>query len=1315
MEVCEPDSDIRDLTNANTGLKSPGEEMFAETEFLTNALSIDEANLIEQSQNFETIAKAGTCSWITGRKWFSSWLLKEDEEPHVLWISGPPAAGKSVLASYVVDTIRKQWGKDFCQYHAFVFSDKSKRSASYLFRSLAYQAARGFSLFRAKLLRMSDQSSIPFPSMSAPALWEKIFRGALFSTTLGKSLYWVIDGLDEAEPEAIPIIFQCFKSFDPQLRLKILLVSRPTTDITMRVRQLPLKCTAYQLSALDTYEDIRAYVEDAVGSMIPKGVATGQGIVEKVLAKAAGNFLWVSLATKDLEKSWHRQSNIDQTLSGFPGEMTPWYSRMMQKIENNPDEETKRMALIFLTWATYAFRPLHIVELKVALEAEFSDLTSLEDTIHSICGDFVHVRGSRVNLIHETARYFLVNNYSGKVVSTKAANRHEYLTILCLRHLSSTKERQWRPLLNGVEIRRSNDIPRVASSVLDDVDPFLSYAATFWPYHLSLSQPDSQPLCDVLLDFFNNDALTWINALALLGDLSTLIRAAQYFKFFIKSREKILSENSPQNFQSGDIEFLRLWAIDLIKLVGKFGSFLVQYPSSIYKLVPPFCPTNSILRKTFGHGYGTFSVIGISSADWDDCHARLSVGADETATKVIATSEVFAALVPQAHSLVIWHAETCEELRRLCHGEYITEVAVNKKGDLVCTTGFKTIKIWELGTGRQIGCVDKHTDDRVLAVAFGTDDNEILVGYQDHLIVCQKWKTEKMMYAFRAAKGGPNAHHGLRVASFSPDGTQLAVGSRNRPVDLWDLRTQLWTKRCIMSEETSHTEDDVFQSPEVIQWHPNLPNLYILYHNTTLIDWNPVFDEQIEHKLGAKGLVCSPCGNYMLTSDYDGSIKVYSLPDYSGLQEPDFRLIYHLEYHDYVLDLAFSPDGQRLYDLRGSVCSIWEPAALVPADRPDAEEDRSFSSGSLWTVEPKKSLATPHNHTLITAISCAPNDMGFCCGRDDGTIAIHDMATGKKIRSLPGHVPDMAIIALAWSSSGNWVASGDDSGHVLVRKVQMPITTSGKLTVYKPSDFPIKTDGINQLLFSTNEKYLLVSTMSAEWIWDVSAKKICHIRKHSSPRCTKWIEHPKDQSRLVSIDAGEVHIFDWNEFVNLSSDQGLQLVRTSHDAATGKQKMSHPISLSLAQPGHGQLKEEEAINCITQTNDKRYIIFEALPSDGHDRDRVKRRRIELIRTIDVDPNAPQRQIILQSNIQELAGEVLKLVGSYQNQVVFFNHQYWLCTWEIGKAVKTYRRHLFLPKDWINSETLSLNVLSDHGTLLCPRNGQVAIIKNGIKF
>lgn len=70
------------------------------------------------------------------------------------------------------------------------------------------------------------------------------------------------------------------------------------------------------------------------------------------------------------------------------------------------------------------------------------------------------------------------------------------------------------------EIRQSKDtLLRASSDMFHETEPVLSYAATFWAYHLSLARPDSQSLRDILFTFFDNDALTWINALALLGDL----------------------------------------------------------------------------------------------------------------------------------------------------------------------------------------------------------------------------------------------------------------------------------------------------------------------------------------------------------------------------------------------------------------------------------------------------------------------------------------------------------------------------------------------------------------------------------------------------------------------------------------------------------------------------------------------------------------------------------------------------------------------------------------------------------------------------
>ncbi|EPE26317.1 WD40 repeat-like protein [Glarea lozoyensis ATCC 20868] len=1282
-------------------------------------LGIDATDLARNSQRFSTRFRDGTCHWIHHHQWFYNWVEKEESGPHLLWISGAPATGKSVLATYISSVVRRRWNDPSCHYHSFEFSDRSKRSASYLFRSLVFQMARWSPPLRIKLSQIAEHFGTNLEGISAAVLCERLFGNAMTDPLeLHSNQFWIIDGLDESEPGAVQTIFQCFKALNQSLRFKILLLSRPTTDITMRIKQLPFKSTTHMLSTIDTYDDIKAYVEEVVAVMIPKGVATRQRLVDKVLTKASGNFLWVALATKDLGENWHLRSNIDTILSSFPTEMTPLYARMIQKIEKQA-APTRHMASTLLRWATYSFRPLHVSELTIALDSEFPDLTSLEDTISHICGDFVHVQNARINLVHETARHFLVNKNASQLVSLRSADCHEYLAILCLRYLSSTKDRQWRQILSTAEIRRGSiSFPNAVANLLPSTYGFLVYASSYWAYHLSLAKPDSEALRNVVCEFFDNDVLTWINSLALMGDLKSIIKAAQYLKTFIKAREKSLHKADPRTFQSDDVEFLKLWTVDLIKLIGKFGSNLLPHPSSIYKLIPPFCPANSAIRKLLRTGHNGISVSGLTSADWDDCHARLSVGADESASKLIATNNVFAALVPQAQCLVVWSSETCEELRRLNHGEYVTEMAVSSSGQLVCTSGLNMIRIWELSTGRNVGSLTKHSDDRVLTIAFGSSEDEVLVGYQDHLIVCQNWRTQVITTAFRVVlMGDESGNQGLRCVSFNASGTQVAVSSRAKAVEVWDMPSRSRIHRCIRRDEMTHTEKDIFIQAEVIKWHPDSGNLYILYHDTILVNWNPVYDEQSEHLIGAKVMTLSRCGNYLLTSDHRGAVRIYTTPDHSRSGAPEFSVLYHLENQDFVSDLAFSFDSQRFYDLRGSVCGVWEPEVLVPAERPDAEEDSTSVSGSTWDGETIKLSTTSTSGPSITALSCAPRDLGFCCGRDDGSVAIHDMTTGKRLRTLPGHTAEMAIISLTWSSSGNYIASGDESGRVLVRKLALPSAPGGKLTVFKASEFRVKTDGINQLLFSSNDKYLLVSTFSAETVWDVSAKKICHTRKHSSPRHLKWIENPKNAAQLLSVQAGKLHVFDWVEFADLTPDTGLKLVDSTQAMSTKKHGLEQDLDdLALHNPYNQELN---VVNHVTATKDTRAVIIETIPSSGHERDRRKKRRLELFHTKDLKlamgSALSNPEILLDNTIQGLANEVSKLVGSYQSQVVFFDHQQWLCTWQIGTSVSGHQKHFFLPKEWATSEALSLVVLSELGTLLCPRNGEVAIITNGLKF
>jgi hypothetical protein len=77
-------------------------------------------------------------------------------------------------------------------------------------------------------------------------------------------------------------------------------------------------------------------------------------------------------------------------------------------------------------------------------------------------------------------------------------------------------------------------------------------------------------------------------------------------------------------------------------------------------------------------------------------------------------------------------------------------------------------------------------------------------------------------------------------------------------------------------------------------------------------------DKNTEHHgTSAREMVINHDGNLLLTSENAGTLSLWALPE--------FELMYRVQHEEFVRDLAFSPDSQRFYDVRGTICNIWNP------------------------------------------------------------------------------------------------------------------------------------------------------------------------------------------------------------------------------------------------------------------------------------------------------------------------------------------------------------------------------------------------------
>ena len=543
--------------------------------------------------------------------------------------------------------------------------------------------------------------------------------------------------------------------------------------------------------------------------------------------------------------------------------------------------------------------------------------------------------------------------------------------------------------------------------------------------------------------------------------------------------------------------------------------------------------------------------------------------------------------------------------------------------------------------------------------------------------------------------------------AFSPDNGRVAIAYRGKPVVVWDLTTPLQLpRRCIRTGDRHKAESDVWNTPEVVRWHSEGSHILILYWDTVIVDWDLVENEQVEHHhVGAREMVCTSDSNFLLTSDSTGTVKIWTLPH--------FNLIYQLSHTEFVRDLAFSPDAKRVYDVRGSLCSVWEPDVLF---RPvDVGRDGQSSDCEAAAVSDPVVSGDKNDRSQITALVCDVEDNFYCCGKDDGTIAIHEMKQGKKLRKLYAHSATVSIVTMAWSQSSKFIASADDCGRIIVKRLEKPTRqAAAKWSVYPMLDFRVG-EGVQQLLFSITEKFLLVSLPLFDVIWDLTTREEACRYQQEQKTGRKWINHPLDHNLLVWADPMKINLYKWQDLGKLTvganvtiSDFELNIFPPPDD----REAFSASLGFSSSGP-MSPSEPAEVVSSIACTKNKNVIVIEIRSNTGHKSARFVRRRVELILASDLDP--PVRRDRLRHDINALAPYMERLIGSFQDQAVFLDHQYWLCTWAVDLPVSSYQKHFFLPSDWLNVDTLDLTLLNDHGTLLCPRNGEVAIVRSGIRI
>lgn len=1071
-------------------------------------------------------------------------------------------------------------------------------------------------------------------------VWRKLFVGCIFKETQSMPLFWVIDALDECQnfPAFLPLIAQA-----PSY-VRLFLTSRKTPEIDKGLAKLAKVVGHYQIQEEDTHDDINIFIESRIDHLPASDDNYREKLKNKILRKASGSFLWVSLVVRELEQAYSEEG-AEEVLNEVPTDMNKVYARMLENVLKNP--RAAALARSIFMWTLLSLRPLKANELQFAIKLDTNQTVhDLDKSASAICGQLVRVnQKSEVEIIHQTAITYLLQQEDHPSLALNKQQSHSQIARICLTVL-------WENFSKGAHPR-----PMKAASYAK----FIEYACKYFSDHLQRGSSEDSTAWDLLWKFLDYNVSLWIEHLARSKNLHHITRTAKNLQAYLKRRVKYLSPLSHQN------ENLESWINDLIRLNAKFGTSLDISPSSIHSLVPAMCPSESIISKTYISRKARLLINGLSNIVWDDCLARIDYLNHQANS--IAHGDQLSAVAISDGTVFLYYQDSIQAKSTLGHGERVKIMAFSSEDRYLASSGLRSVKVWDPAEGTLVWKFD--TSHQPLAFIFLDNDNVLATATQGNYMVAwdlregaemEQWKWTK---AYCRATGQQKPHQPPGKALFSPDATILAVSYRGLPIYLFDVNNKKFIGHCSRTRGmTNHYYVDAL----AFNPSPEIDILVVSYGDGELVVYD-VGSTELRYRssnIFAHNLACSPDGRKLVAGSSRGNIEIF---EFAGARRETLSLTYRINaYEDGIRGIAFSSNSLRFSDIRGSQYRVWEPAVLV-CNGQDEGSQSEFSQAI--TLEPK--LVGMHEEPQaaeITAICCDHTGDFVFCGKQDGSVAYFETTASTQRGVLYRHATKVGVTCIAYIDERTLLITADESGRVLINNITR--SPAGCELIARVAEIRSE-ESVTELIPDTfGTRVLLRGKMSAE-VWTTEGKKVGGSIPLHNDEC-KIINHPVHTEQFISVGRMGVSVYSWANALK---------IRPIID----DKKRTISLTVTPSSPGqHSEFLPEDLANLYSYQKSSQFVVSLANGSPtSTSSSSVGSLQVWPASSISVSDPCPRPLPI--PGFDNLTNKVRQIICVTGSLILFLDVSLWVCSLDVTKVTSfshKVKRHFFLLSEWQSS-------------------------------